>query len=306
MSLVFLTYAIWSSCFTIGKATLAVSAPLFLTGTRMIVAAAILIAYVIIFNPKSLKLNKRQWLFIGLLGIFSIFIANALEFWGLQFLTAGKTCLIYSLTPFISAVLSYFQFGEKITYRKWIGLLIGFTSFIPIALEEKGLASLRNEQWSLVSMPELALVGAAIAAAYGWILLKKLGGEEAVSPITANGFSMLFGGILALLASGYFESWNPIPVSDSKIFLQGVFLNILVSNILCYNLYGFLLKKFSATFISFAGLTTPLFAALFGWAYLGEKIGLFFYIAIAIIGAGLFVVYMEERRLGYIKTKAIK
>ncbi|HRE30725.1 MAG TPA: EamA family transporter, partial [Candidatus Berkiella sp.] len=87
------------------------------------------------------------------------------------------------------------------------------------------------------------------------------------TPIMANGVSMLIGGILALTHSYLSgETWAPIPVVNGKFyaFAECALWMTLISNVICYNLYGFLLKRFSATFMALAGLITPLFASLFG------------------------------------------
>ena len=301
--LVFFNYALWSSIFTIGKASLTCASPLFLTGTRMLAAGVLMIAALALFRPQALKFNRAQLATMGLLGLFSVYLANALEFWGLQYLTAAKTCLIYSLTPFISALLSYFQFGEKMTPLKAAGLTIGFMSFIPILLDRSGAEELvRGLGW--LTWAEIALMGAAVSAAYGWILLKLLGTRQATSPIAANAVSMAFGGILALAHSFFIENWSPVPVTNTRGFFEGLALMIVISNIICYNIYGWLLKKFSATFLSFAGLTTPLFAALFGYLFLKETITPYFFVALGVIAVGLALVYIEERKQGYIRPSA--
>ena len=69
---------------------------------------------------------------------------------------------------------------------------------------------------------------------------------------------------------------------------------LLISNVVCYNLYGHLLKRFSATFMSLAGLITPLFASLFGWYFLDEVITWHFYMSMFIFSIGLFIFYQEE------------
>jgi drug/metabolite transporter (DMT)-like permease len=103
----------------------------------------------------------------------------------------------------------------------------------------------------------------------------------------ANGVSMLIGGILALGHSYSTEEWNPFPVTHYSVFFECTLLLILISNLICYNLYGMLLKRYSATFISFAGFTTPLFTALFGWLLLGETVSLSFYLSFFIVLSGL-------------------
>jgi len=69
---------------------------------------------------------------------------------------------------------------------------------------------------------------------------------------------------------------------------------ILIGNIICYNLYGKLLHRYSATTLSFFGCTTPLFAALFGWFWLREEVSPWFYVTALLVGVGLYIFYQEE------------
>ena len=300
--LVFLTFFIWSTSFTLGKATLGFSPPLFLTGFRMFAAGAILLLFLFLFKRKDLQFKKKYILPLTLLGLTSVYITNALEFWGLQYLTSAKACFIYSLSPFITTLFSYFQFKEKVTSRKILGLVIGFIGFTPVLLQQTGSEELVGGV-SFFSWPQLALVAATVFAVYGWVLLRKLGKDDNLSPLFANGTSMIIGGTFAFIHSLIVESWNPLPVTEFAPFLKGVFMMIIISNLICYNLYGYLLKRFTATFLSFAGLTTPLFAAFFGWLFLGETVSWTFFLASSLIFFGLWLVYAEELRLGYIIRK---
>ncbi len=74
---------------------------------------------------------------------------------------------------------------------------IGFAGFIPVLAAQKGSDELLSSL-SFVSWPELAIMGAAICSVYGWILLRILVKDQAVSPPMANGSSMLIGGLFAL------------------------------------------------------------------------------------------------------------
>jgi len=143
----------------------------------------------------------------------------------------------------------------------------------------------------------LALIIAVFASVYGWILLKKIINEYRYTPIMANGVSMLIGGIFALLHSYLSnESWTPVPVIGGAYgaFIECTFWMMLISNVVCYNLYGYLLKRFSATFMSLAGLVTPLFASLFGWYFLDEMITWHFFASMVLFSIGLAIFYHEE------------
>lgn len=298
MFFVLLLYALFASVFTIAKTGLMVAQPFFFVGTRMLFAGIILVGYQIFFKKQRLNFDKKTWLRLFLLAVFNIYLTNVFEFWGLRYLTSFKTCFLYSLSPFLSAIFCYFLFSEKLTNKKWIGLLIGFLGFLPILVTHTSSEELGGNFY-LFSWAELAVMMAAICSVYGWILLKQLVNEHQLSPLTANGASMLVGGILALGHSLAVEDWQPLPVTNFPIFLECTILLIVVSNLICYNLYGTLLKQYSATYMSFAGFTTPLFTALFGWFVLGEVVTWPFYISFVIVLMGLLLFDQEELKKSY-------
>lgn len=295
MFLVFLVYALFSSVFIICKVALEYTQPLFLVGSRMAVAGILIVAYQMLRNPISFNFNGKVWLRLGFLAFFNIYLTNACEVWGLNYLSPAKTCLIYSLSPFVAAFFSFLLFSETLSKKKWLGLLIGFAGFFPILLTHGSTEELAGSLWGF-SWAELAVCTAAVSNVYGWILLRQLVKENNMPHMTANGISMLLGGLLALLHSYFVENWNPVPISDYLPFIECSLLLLLISNLICYNLYGYLLKRHTATFMSFAGLTTPLFAAAFTWLYFGEVVSPLFYISLGIIFLGLFIFYQEELR----------
>jgi drug/metabolite transporter (DMT)-like permease len=64
---------------------------------------------------------------------------------------------------------------------------------------------------------------------------------------------------------------------------------------MCLNVC-FLLKRYSASFIAFSGLVTPLFAGFFGWFFLEEEIPWIFAVSVGLFGLGLWVYYGEEKK----------
>ncbi len=301
--IVVLMYAMWSSVFSLGKLALAHSPPLFLTSARMLLAGILLVGFIALTKRTLLKLNLKQFLSICLLAVFSIYLSNAFEFWSLQHMTAAKTCFLYSLSPFFAAFFSYLHFGEKMNGRKWIGMAIGFAGIIPVLAMQKGADELLSS-FAYLSWPELSMMAAALCSVYGWVLLRLIVKDTTVSPLVANGVSMFVGGLLALFHSYLVESWNPLPVASANFapFAQGILVMTLISNIICYNLYGMMLKRFTATFLSFMGLLSPIFASINSWFFLGEPLSPVIFLSTGIVCIGLWMVYSAELRQGYIKT----
>ena len=260
----------------------------------MLLAGVLMLIYQAVFSRDKLKIQVGDLWRVGLLGVIAIYLTNVCEFWGLQFLTSFKTCFIYSLSPFVSAFLSYFLLKDRLTKKKWLGLAVGFAGFLPILLSQGGSEELSGH-FFFFSWAEVTVMIAAVSSVYGWILLGQLI-KSGYSPITVNGMSMVLGGVLALVHSGFAEQWEPIPVMADKYWDFGVctLLLMVISNLLAYNLYGYLLKRFSPTYLSLAGFTTPMFSVFFGWIFLGEVASWTFYLSAAIVFVGLSLFHQEE------------
>ncbi len=297
---IFILFFVWSLAFPIGKMMVAYAPPVFLTSIRMLFAAILLIGYTLI-RKKMPKLTKQVIIALFVLGFFNIFLTNILEFWSLSKISAAKTCFLYSFSPFLTAFLSYIHFKEKMTFMKGVGLSVGFLGFIPTFLS-KDVGELNLHCMLGFSWPEIAMLFAVLFSVYGWIILRMIVKDE-VSPLVANGFSMLIGGLLALITSFYIDSWNPLPIETGSLSKLLILIGILtlISNIFCYNLYGFLLKKYTATFLSLFGLLSPVFASIHAWILLGETPTTSIFFSTAIVIVGLFIVYREETKQGYIE-----
>jgi len=300
---VILLYALFASLFSLNKDTLNYSEPFFLIGSRMLFAGLLLVLHQFLFNRKNFNIKLPHLKYLFLLGFLNIYLTNIAEIWGLQQMVSAKACLIYSLSPFLAAIVAYFLLKERLTQKKWLGLCIGFMGLIPIFMSQSTSERTVNNM-GFISLAEIALLTAVFCSVYGWTLLKKIISEYHYTPLLANGLSMTLGGILALMHSYISgEAWAPLPVTELKPFLQNTFWMCLISNIICYNLYGYLLKRYSATFMSFAGLITPFFASLFGWYFLGETITWHYFASIAIFSIGLTIFYQEELKRDAIFTK---
>ena len=298
ISLVILLFALFASLFTLQKETLEYCGPFFLIGSRMLFAGTILLSYLFITNKESLKINVKHVGTFILLSLFAIYLTNICEIWSIKHMVSSKACLLYSLSPFLASLVAFFVLGEKLSKQKWLGMLIGIFGLIPITFI-KSSDEIDLGQFMIFSFAELSMVGAVFFSVYGWILLKKISSDLKYSPLLANGVSMTIGGALAL-AHSYFagEPWQPIPVTEIKPFIINSLNMCLISNIICYNLYGFLLKRFTATFMSFAGLVTPFFASLYGYLFLNETITWHFFVSIIMFSLGLILFYQDEIKQG--------
>lgn len=266
MILLVLLYGLLALAFTIGKHALDYTQPCFLIAFRMLIAGSAMLAYILYKNRTLRFIYKKDMLLFLQTALFHIYIAYIGEFWALQFITSSKTTLFYSLTPFISAVLAYFLFKEKFGGYKIFGMILGFIGVCPMLFMQTDMPEFGAELFR-ISLPEVVLLGAVVSSSYAWFLVKKLM-DRGYHLISINGIAMFIGGILALITSIIFEIILPVSQGQSVVvvaewlpFLQWTFGLILIANVIGYNLYAFLLQRYTVTFVSLAGCLCPLFGA---------------------------------------------
>lgn len=292
-----LLYIICASTFTIAKEALNYGEPIFFTAVRMLVGGTILLGYYRFSSRMSIVIKpEHYWLFVQAV-FFYMYCSYVLDNVALKYLSSAKACLFYNLSPFLSALFSYFWFGEHMTVKKWVGLLIGFAAFLPVIMAPSKEPSINA---SLLSWPELMMFGALLSSVYGWIIVRKLVKEIGYPAPMINGIAMLGASVLGMGTSYMIEPWYPIPVTNPMLFAFYTLLIVVVSNIIFVNFYTVLLKRYTATLLSFSGFMTPLFAAALGWLFLGEKVSVDFFATTGLVLVGLSLFYYEELRQGYI------
>lgn len=302
MTLIILLYALFASSFTIGKILVGYTNPIFLTGIRMLLSGIILLIYQYFFVREHFRFQKKDiWLYLQVI-LFGIYGNYILRFWALGFLPSSKTNFFYNFAPFFSSFYSYLLFNERMSYQKWIGLAIGLVGMIPILLNGNTEEALVTHQFFFISVPEIAVIISVLFHSYSWIVVRQLVRDHYYQPMMINSITMTCGGLLALVTSFFVEKY--VTIADPTTFFGWLALVIIISNIICYTLYGHLLKTYTATFLSFAGFLSPVFGALYGWAFLQEEITWHFYISGIIVLTGLYIFYKDELEVSPAKQLA--
>ena len=283
--------------------------PIFLVGYRMTLAGIILLAWQFFSNKVgfSIKTKNDWWIFFKTT-IFHVYICYIFEFWSQKYLLPAKIALLFNLTPFATAFFSYLILQKKQSFIKIVGLLIGFIGFLPIIFFDN------NDDYNYqclfgLSLPELALLVAVFSSAYAWLIVEYLTISRKYSIIFVNGFAMFWGGMMALLTSflvgnyghffglqGFTNAWQPWPFVDFVPLTGWVLVLILFSNLIYYNVYAWLMSKYSPTFLAFSGLTIPFFAAIWEWLLFGITVSYIFWLSLLIISLGLAIYYYQETK----------
>jgi drug/metabolite transporter (DMT)-like permease len=292
MFLVILLYALLALTFTLGKLAVAYANPLFLIAVRMIVGGGLLLAFYMLKHRTFYLAPRDRATFISLT-VFHIYLSFVPEFWALQFISSIKVNIMYATTPFIAMIFSYFLYKERVTRYQLAGALCAFIGLLPLLIkgEEATLTDWRT--LLAVSMPELALFVSIVSGAYAWFIIKRLM-NRGYSLSIINGVAMFAGGILSLLTWLLVRRPEVSPIVALKPFLLTVGGLIILSNLVVYNLYGWLLHFYSVNLVACVGFLSPLFGAFYGHIFLGESLGWQHGVAIVSIAIGLYLFFYKE------------
>jgi drug/metabolite transporter (DMT)-like permease len=170
--------------------------------------------------------------------------------------------------------------GEHLTRVKAAGLALAFTG-VAWAIAHRpaggGEGSLLGDLFALlgaVSWAALALIVRATPIAK-------------VRPETQLLWQLAVSAPLLLLAAPLF---GPLIRELQPIHLAGLAFQTLVIASGAFLFWLWLMTRYPATSVVSFGFLSPIFGALFGWALMGEQVGLPLWTALALVAAGLYLI----------------
>ncbi len=207
-------------------------------------------------------------------------------YFGLSKSNASRGTLIANLLPFWILFLAHFFIpGDRITGRKFLGILLGFGGVAFMFAETKGVtAGFR--------VAELIILLATFIWACSVIYLKRI--IAGFSPFQITLYSMIFSVPIFFLEA---LLWDAPMVSqlDSKV-IGAVLYQSLVTAAFGFVAWNTLLQKYGAVALHSFIFIMPISGVVLGGVVLGEPITLKILTALALIVAGILVVHLKPRK----------
>jgi drug/metabolite transporter (DMT)-like permease len=269
---------LWSSAFAVAKLSLADCPPLLLLAARFLIASVLMFGIAAVSRVRW-TLSRRDTLLFALLGIANQAIYLGVGYVALRDVSAGLAVLIFSANPIVTAVFATLVLGERMTWSKAAGLVLGIAGVAFIVQSRLSIGSdhLRGILLTVVSL--LSFVG-------GTILFKRYAPKDGLW--IGNGVQSLAAGIALLPFSLATESIGDI-VPTWRLLASFVFLVVLVS-VFAYLLWFKILTVSGATAASSYYFLMPPLGMLFGWLLLGEHVALSDLIGIIPVVLGIYLV----------------
>ena len=294
--LLILLSAIWGSAFFAIKICLNSFSPIGVASLRLIIASIFLLFFFYI-QKKKIIFTKRILFLLIIIGIIGNFIPFFLISWAEQFIASSTAGMLMAIGPIITLLMSHFLTkNDKFTFIKFSSIMVGFIGVLFIFNFYNFNNLLTNNYIDLVAK---ILV---IFAAFGYMFSNILAYEKLnkIDSFTITTFATTFGAIFS------------IPFFIFEISINNYFLNVDLNSIyaliylgifptaIAFQFRYYITKTSGPVFLSYVAYLIPVFAVLWGYILLSEKIGISSLIGIFLI---LFGVYLGQNKLMTKKTK---
>jgi len=272
---------LWSSAFITGKVIVEDSSPIAALCFRFAIVTFgfflySLIAKQKIFHPiaETSKAMATGILFHG------IYLGGC-WFSFSKGMPAGIVALIVTLQPILTSLLAGPLLGERVTWRQWIGIVLGFGGTLLV---------LGND--ALEAFPMIALTAscvALLAITAGTLWQKKLSMDM---PLSVNNIYQSFSASIFLLILS-FSLESPF-INFTTSFVLAMAWQIIAVSFGAFTILMFLIKKGSASKTSALFFLIPPVSAVMGWLFVEETLTTYDLIGLCIATFGVYIATRKE------------
>lgn len=272
----FIFILLWSSAFITTKPIVDFSDPFTALAFRFLFVAFGFYAFAIYTRQKIIvsKKNTIQAILSGILfhGIYlgGVFFSIS------KGMPTGITALIVTLQPILTNILAVPYLNEKISFRQWIGALLGFSGATLILGFNIGS-----------SLPILGIVSSFIALfaiTISTLWQKKLSNNL---PLSVNNMYQAIGGCLfhGIIILFFTEPY----INFSQTFLIAISHQIFLVSFGAFTILMYLIKNNSASKIVSVFFLVPPTSAAIAWLFLNETLNTLGIIGFIIASIGVFI-----------------
>ena len=272
---------LWSSAFISGKVIVADASPLTALFFRFVIVTAGYLIFAMIAKQKILYpfAESRKAMATGIL-FHGIYLGGC-WFAFSKGMPAGIVALIVTLQPILTSLLAGPLLGERVTWRQWIGIVLGFGGTLLVL----GIDVL--EAFPMIALTASCVALLAITAGTLW--QKKLSMEM---PLSVNNIYQSFSASIFLLILS-FSLESPF-INFTTSFVLAMAWQIIAVSFGAFTILMFLIKKGSASKTSALFFLIPPVSAVMGWLFVEETLTTCDLIGLCIATLGVYIATRKE------------
>jgi drug/metabolite transporter (DMT)-like permease len=228
--------------------------------TLCLLCAAVSLLALARLGGHRLRVPPGAWLPLSVVALCNITAWSLFSVYGLKLLPAGRAAILAYTMPIWTILLSRWLLGERMTWRRVAGLVLGMTGMLIL---------MGSEVQNLRAAPvgALFMVAAAVSWAVGTVVFKRY--PVAMSALAATGWMMVIGGIPIWICTPLLEPHALHPISFWPAL--GLAYNMIVAFSVCYWAWQKLVTIAPAGVAALSTLMIPVLGVVSGMLLLGEQ-----------------------------------
>ena len=265
----------WGASFPIIKIGLENVPPVLFGTLRYVIAVPLfLLLSLVLYGKKLFSIRDDIPLFIAL-GLVGVTLPTVLQNYGMMRTTAYMSSILQSTGPVFTVLLAAYFLKEKLTWYKTAGIIIASAgTYLALDIHFSSLGSSVGNALVLLS---------AVSYAVGGIIAKTCL-NRGYKPVQILMLSSLFGTAVLIVITPF--SGNISLGFSAETWGLILFLAV-VSTFLPYTLWYAAMEKTELSRLSFFVYLIPVFATIFSYFMIGERITWLAVLAAAIIITGI-------------------
>ena len=273
---------LWSSAFITTKPIVDYSDPFAALCFRFLIVALGFYFFSLFSQKKILFVTKNILSSISTGILFHGFYLGGV-FYSISIgLPAGIAALIVTLQPILTNALAGPILNEKITWRKWLGILLGFVGAALVIGFDIGK--------SLPSLGIIAVIISLFAVTFATLWQKKISNNL---PLSVSNMYQAIGGFLFHLTIIIFFIQKPF-ITFSTTFIIAISHQIFLVSFGAFTILMFLIKKNSASKTVSVFFLIPPTSAIMAWIFLGENLNMIDIFGFIIATLGVYIATREK------------
>jgi drug/metabolite transporter (DMT)-like permease len=286
----------WAGNAVVGRLVVAHLPPVFMNGLRWALVALLLAPFARRLWGQGAAIRQR-WAYLALIGALGVGSYNALQYLALQTSSPLNVTLIASSMPVWMMLVGAVCHGQRITRRQSLGALLS-TGGVVLVLSRGSWDTLRHVQW--VTGDLLMLLAALAWSVYSWQLARPPAHMQGrtrpawdwaeflwLQVIAGLAFALVCSGV-EHMAWGHRQVW-PTEWVQWQPLIWGMLFIAVGPSILAYWGWARGVAAAGPTVAAFFSNLTPVFAAVWSWALLGQTPQWYHPAALLLIAAGIAV-----------------
>ncbi len=269
----------WGGTFIATRIAAQTFEPFMGASLRYIIACVFLLPLAWKTNRDFLRVNKKQFFQLCLLGFSGIFAYNFFFFKGLKLVPASHGALLVALNPIMVMLFSAWKYGEKINNMRIVGMLIALMGVVFVISRGNPSELFSSFQWG-----DAFMLGCPVT----WAVYT-IAGKDALkttTPIQASAWAALSGCIMLLLFAGTETYPDFVP---GKVWIALSYLGI-IGTVLAFVWYYEGVTKLGVTRTAVFNNLVPVFALILSVFILKEQVPLYTYIGAALVIGGVVII----------------